>query len=110
VEPRAWLLSHLADWGVEAEQDWLLLSPDDFSFTLIDEETFAEINRSYPQRFSMNGAKFRVEYKPRERLVTLKWVSGVRQPLLSPWMLPYWDGWKVQADIRGQLRTLRPEN
>lgn len=64
LEPHAWLVSHLSDLGVEAAQDWLLLSPDDFSFTLIDEATFAEINESYPQVFSMNGAKFRVQYEP----------------------------------------------
>lgn len=108
VEPRAWLLSRLIDLGVEAAEDWLLLSPADFAFTLIDEAAFAEINRNYPQAFSMNGAKFRVEYEPRARKITLKWVGGVRQPHLSSWMLPRWEGWRVQADIRGQLRMLRP--
>ena len=107
VEPRAWLFSRLTDLGVEAAQDWLLLSPDDFAFTLIDEAAFAEINGNYPQAFSMNGAKFRVEYEPQERRIILKWMGGVRQPHLSPWMLPHWEDWKVQADIRGQLRTLR---
>ena len=108
VEPRAWLLSLLTDLGVEAAEDWLLLSPADFVFTLIDEATFTEINGNYPQAFSMNGAKFRVEYEPQARKITLKWVEGVRQPHLSPWMLPRWEGWRVQADIRGQLRMLRP--
>ena len=105
--PHAWLVSRLTDLGVEAAQDWLLLSPDDFVFTLIDEGTFAKISESYPQTFSMNGAKFRVQYEPREQRVTLKWMGGVRQPQLSPWMLPRWADWKVQVDIRGQLRTLR---
>ncbi len=108
VEPRTWLFSLLTDLGVEAAEDWLLLSPADFVFTLIDEVEFAEINRNYPQAFSMNGAKFRVEYEPQARRITLKWVGGVRQPHLSPWMLPRWEGWRVQADIRGQLRMLRP--
>ena len=107
VEPHAWLVSHLTDLGVEAAQDWLLLSPSDFDFTLIDEGTFAKINESYPQTFSMNGAKFEVQYEPREQRVTLKWTGGVRHPQLSPWMLPRWEDWKVQVDIRGQLRTLR---
>ena len=107
VEPHVWLLSRLTDLGVEAAQDWLLLSSDDFSFTLIDEATFAEINNSYPQTFSMNGAKFRVKYEPQEQRITLKWMGGVRQPHLSLWMLPLWEDWKVQTDIRGQLRTLR---
>ena len=107
VEPHAWLVSHLTDLGVEAAQDWLLLSPNDFVFTLIDEGTFAKISESYPQTFSMNGAKFRVQYEPQEQRVTLKWAGGVRQPQLSPWMLPRWEDWKVQVDIRGQLRTLR---
>ena len=107
VEPHAWLVSHLTDLGVEAAQDWLLLSPNDFVFTLIDEETFTKINESYPQTFSMNGAKFGVQYEPQEQLVTLKWAGGVRQPQLSSWMLPRWENWKVQVDIRGQLRTLR---
>ena len=107
VEPHAWLLSRLTDLGVEAAQDWLLLSSDDFSFTLIDAAAFAEINNSYPQTFSMNGAKFQVKYEPQERRVTLKWMGGVRQPHLSLWTLPRWKDWTVQADIRGQLRTLR---
>ena len=107
VEPHAWLVSHLTDLGVEAAQDWLLLSPKDFVFTLIDEGTFTKINESYPQTFSMNGAKFQVQYEPQEQRVTLKWAGGVRQPQLSPWMLPRWENWKVQVDIRGQLRTLR---
>ena len=107
VETHAWLVSHLADLGVEAAQDWLLLSPSDFVFALIDEGTFAKINESYPQTFSMNGAKFEVQYEPQEQRVTLKWAGGVRQPQLSPWMLPRWENWKVQVDIRGQLRTLR---
>ena len=107
VEPHAWLVSHLNDLGVEAAQDWLLLSPNDFVFTLIDEETFAKMNESYPETLSMNGAKFGVQYEPQEQRVTLKWAGGVRQPQLSPWMLPRWENWKVQVDIRGQLRTLR---
>lgn len=107
VEPHAWLVSHLTDLGVEAAQDWMLLSPSDFVFTLIDEGTFAKINESYPQTFSMNGANFRVQYEPQERRVTLRWMGGVRQPQLSLWMLPRWEDWKVQVDIRGQLRTLR---
>ena len=107
VEPHAWLVSHLTDLGVEAAQDWLLLSPNDFVFTLIDEETFTKINESYPQTLSMNGAKFEVQYEPQEQRVTLKWMGGVRQPQLSPWMLPRWENWKVQVDMRGQLRTLR---
>ncbi len=107
VEPHRWLVSHLTNLGVEAAQDWLLLSPDDFVFTLINEGTFAKINESYPQTFSMNGAKFGVQYEPQEQRVTLKWAGGVRQPQLSPWMLPRWEDWKVQVDIRGQLRTLR---
>ena len=107
VEPHAWLVSHLTDLDVEAAQDWLLLSPNDFVFTLIDEGTFAKINESYPQTFSMNGAKFGVQYEPHEQRVTLKWAGGVRHPQLSPWMLPRWENWKVQVDIRGQLRTLR---
>ena len=107
VEPHAWLVSRLTDLGVEAAQDWLLLSPDDFVFTLIDEGTFTKISESYPQTFSMNGAKFQVQYEPQEQRVTLKWAGGVRQPQLSPWMLPRWGDWKVRVDIRGQLRTLR---
>ena len=107
VEPHAWLISHLTDLGVEDAQDWLLLSPNDFVFTLIDEETLAKINESYPQTFSMNGAKFGVQYEPQEQRVTLKWAGGVRQPQLSSWLLPRWENWKVQVDIRGQLRTLR---
>ena len=107
VEPHAWLVSHLTDLDVEAAQDWLLLSPNDFVFTLIDEGTFAKISESYPQTFSMNGAKFGVQYEPHEQRVTLKWAGGVRHPQLSPWMLPRWENWKVQVDIRGQLRTLR---
>ena len=107
VEPHRWLVSRLTDLGVEAAQDWLLLSSDDFVFTLIDEGTFAKINESYPQTFSMNGAKFGVQYEPQEQQVTLKWAGGVRQPQLSSWMLPRWENWKVQVDIRGQLRTLR---
>ena len=107
VEPHAWLVSHLTDLGVDAAQDWLLLSPNDFVFTLIDEGTFTKINESYPQTFSMNGAKFQVQYEPQEQRVTLKWAGGVRQPQLSPWMLPRWENWTVQVDIRGQLRTLR---
>ena len=107
LEPHAWLVSHLSDLGVEAAQDWLLLSPDDFSFALMDDAKFTEINESYPQAFSMNGARFRVQYEPRDRRVRLKWLGGVRQPQLSSWMLPRWEGWSVQVDIRGQLRTLR---
>ena len=107
LEPHGWLVSHLTDLGVEAAQDWLLLSPDDFVFTLIDEGAFAKINESYPQTFSMNGATFGVEYEPQEQRVTLKWTGGIRQPQLSSWMLPRWEDWKVQVDIRGQLRTLR---
>ena len=109
IDPRTWIISRLTDLGVADAQDWRLLLPDDFSFALIDEQTFAEIRSSYPQEFSMNGAKFCVEYQPQERLITLKWLGGVRQPHLSSWMLPRWDGWKVEADIRGQLRSLRSQ-
>lgn len=42
------------------------------------------------------------------KLVTLRWQRGIRQPTLSTVLLPRWNNWKVQVDIRGQLRTVRP--
>ena len=105
--PRLWLLSRLADLGVEASQDWQLLSPNDFAFTEIDEETVAEINARFPREFAMNGAKFHAEFHPERQQVTLKWMSGIRQPTLSSTLLPRWNDWKVHVDLRGQLRTLR---
>ena len=106
-DPRAWLLSRVADMGVEASEDWMLLSPDDFAFTGIDENTIAEMKANYPRELAMNGAKFRVEYQPEKQIVTLQWIGGLRQPILSSWMLPRWNDWTVQVDIRGTLRTLR---
>ena len=108
LTPHAWLVSRLAELGVEVAEECQLLSPDDLVFTEIDTDTIAEIEAQYPKAFSVNGAKFDVEYSPTEKLVTLRWQRGIRQPTLSSVLLPRWNNWKVQVDIRGQLRTVRP--
>ena len=108
LTPHAWLVSRLDVLGVEVAEDWQLLSPDDLVFTEIDTDAIAEIEAQYPKEFSVNGAKFSVEYHPTEKLVTLQWRRGIRQPTLSTVLLPRWNNWKVQVDIRGQLRTVRP--
>ena len=108
LTPHTWLVSRLAVLGVEVAEDCQLLSSDDLVFTEIDADTITEIEAQYPREFSVNGAKYGVEYSPTEKLVTLKWQRGVRQPTLSTVLLPRWNNWKVQVDIRGQLRTVRP--
>ena len=108
VTPHTWLVSRLALLGVEVAEEYQLLSIDDLIFTEIDADTIAEIEAQYPKEFSVNGAKFRVEYSPKQKLVTLRWQRGIRQPTLSTVLLPRWNNWKVQVDIRGQLRTVRP--
>ena len=107
LTPHTWLVSRLTVLGVEVAEECQLLSSDDLVFTEIDAATIAEIEAQYPRAFSVNGAKFGVEYSPTEKLVTLKWQRGVRQPTLSTVLLPRWNNWKVQVDIRGQLRTVR---
>ena len=102
-----WLVSRLALLGVEIAEEYQLLSTDDLIFTEIDADTIAEIEAQYPAEFSVNGAKFSVEYSPKQKLVTLRWQRGIRQPTLSTVLLPRWNNWKVQVDIRGQLRTVR---
>ena len=77
-------------------------------FTEIDTDTIAAIEAQYPKEFSVNGAKFEVAYDPTQKLVTLRWERGVRQPTLSTVLLPRWNNWKVKLDIRGQVRTVRP--
>ena len=108
LTPHTWLVSGLEVLGVEVAEDWQLLSPDDLTFTEIDVDTIAEIEAQYPREFSVNGAKFDVEYDPVQKLVTLRWQRGIRQPTLSPVLLPRWNHWKVQLDLRGQVRTVRP--
>ena len=108
LTPHRWLVSRLDVLGVEVAADWQLLSPDDLVFTEIDTETIAKIEAQYPKEFSVNGAKFDVEYDPVQKLVTLRWQRGIRQPTLSSVLLPRWNNWKVQVDVRGQLRTVRP--
>ena len=107
LTPHTWLVSRLDVLGVEVAEDWQLLSPDDLVFTEIDANTIAEIEAQYPKEFSVNGAKFSVEYHPTEKLVTLRWQRGIRQPTLSTVLLPRWNNWKVQLDLRGQVRTVR---
>lgn len=108
LTPHTWLVSRLDVLGVEVAEDWQLLSPEDMVFTEIDANTIAEIEALYPREFSVNGAKFDVEYDPAEKLVTLRWQRGIRQPTLSSVLLPRWNNWKVQLDLRGQVRTVRP--
>ena len=108
VTPHTWLVSRLALLGVEVAEEYQLLSSDDLIFTEIAADTIAEIEEQYPKEFSVNGAKFRVEYSPKQKLVTLRWQRGIRQPTLSTVLLPRWNNWKIQVDIRGQLRTVRP--
>lgn len=108
LTPHRWLASRLDILGVEVAEDWQLLSPQDLVFTEIDTDTIAEIEARYPREFSVNGAKYRVEYDPTQKLVTLRWERGVRQPTLSTVLLPRWNDWKVQLDLRGQVRTVRP--
>ena len=107
LTPHTWLVSRLDVLGVEVAEDWQLLSPEDLVFTEIDTDTIAKIEAQYPREFSVNGAKFDVEYNPTQKLVTLRWQRGIRQPTLSPVLLPRWNNWKVQLDLRGQLRTVR---
>ena len=108
LTPHTWLVSRLAVLGVEVAEDWQLLSPEDLVFTEIDADTITEIEAQYPKEFSVNGAKFDVEYDPAQKLVTLRWQRGIRQPTLSTVLLPRWNSWKVQLDLRGQVRTVRP--
>ena len=108
VTPHAWLVSRLAILGVEVAEESQLLSMDDLVFSEIDADTIAEIEAQYPREFSVNGAKFDVEYNPAQKLVTLRWQRGIRQPTLAAVLLPRWNNWKVQVDVRGQLRTVRP--
>ena len=107
VTPHTWLVSRLTLLGVEVAEEYQLLSTDDLIFTEIDADAIAEIEGQYPKEFSVNGAKFSVEYLPNQKLVTLRWQRGIRQPTLSTVLLPRWNNWKVQVDIRGQLRTVR---
>ena len=107
LTPHRWLVSRLDILGVEVAEDWQLLSPEDLVFTEIDANTITEIEARYPKEFSVNGAKFRVEYDPTQKLVTLRWQRGIRQPTLSTVLLPRWNNWKVQLDLRGQVRTVR---
>lgn len=108
VTPYTWLVSRLTLLGVEVAEEYQLLSMDDLLFTEIDANTIADIEAQYPSEFSVNGAKFSVEYSPNQKLVTLRWQRGIRQPTLSTVLLPRWNNWKIQVDIRGQLRTVRP--
>ena len=108
LTPHAWLVSQLDVLGVEVAEDWQLLSSEDLVFTEIDADTIAAIEGQYPKEFSVNGAKFDVEYDPTQKLVTLRWQRGVRQPTLSTVLLPRWNNWKVQLDVRGRMRTVRP--
>ncbi len=108
LTPHAWLVSRLTELGVEAAEEWQLLSAEDLTFTEIDAGTITEIEKQYQREFSVNGAKFDVEYSPAEKLVTLRWQRGIRQPALSTVLLPRWNNWKVQLDLRGQIRTVRP--
>lgn len=107
LTPHRWLVSRLDVLGVEVAEDWQLLSPEDLVFTEIDTDTITEIEAQYPSEFSVNGAKFNVEYDPIHKLVTLRWKQGIRQPTLSTVLLPRWNNWKVQLDLRGQVRTVR---
>ena len=106
--PHTWLVSRLALLGVEVAEEYQLLSSDDLVFTEIDADTIAKIEAQYPREFSVNGAKFDVGYNPAQKLVTLRWQRGIRQPTLAAVLLPRWNNWRVQVDIRGQLRTVRP--
>ena len=108
LTPHVWLVSRLTTLGVEASEEWQLLSTEDLNFTEIDAGTIAEIEAQYPKEFSINGAKFDVAYDPAQKLVTLRWQRGIRQPALSAVLLPRWNNWKVQLDLRGQVRTVRP--
>ncbi len=108
LTPHAWLVSQLTTLGVEAAEEWQLLSAEDLTFTEIDPGTIAEIEAQYPKEFSINGAKFDVAYNPSQKLVTLRWQRGIRQPALTAVLLPRWNNWKVQLDLRGQVRTVRP--
>lgn len=108
MTPHTWLVSRLTTLGVEAAEEWQLLSAEDLTFTEIDAGTITEIEAQYPREFSVNGAKFDVEYNPAQKLVTLRWQRGIRQPALSTILLPRWNNWKVQLDLRGQVRTVRP--
>ena len=108
LTPHAWLVSRLTTLGVEVAEEWQLISAEDLTFTEIDAGTIAKIEAQYPREFSVNGAKFDVEYDPAQKLVTLRWQRGIRQPALSTLLLPRWNNWKVHLDLRGQVRTLRP--
>ena len=107
LTPHSWLVERLDVLGVAVAGDWQLLSANDLVFTEIGSDTIAEIEAQYPKEFSVNGAKFGVEYSPAEKLVTLRWQRGIRQPTLSSVLLPRWNNWNIQVDIRGQLRTVR---
>ncbi len=107
LTPHAWLVSQLAVLGVEVAEDLQLLSTDDLMFNHIELDTIDRIEAQYPKEFAVNGAKFHVEYYPNENRVLLIWKRGIRHPIISKILLPQWHYWKVQVELRGQIRTIR---
>ena len=78
------------------------------------EDIVAEVVTTYAgreigrERRQLKGELLREALASLQKLVTLQWQRGIRQPALSTVLLPRWNNWKVQLDLRGQVRTVRP--
>ena len=103
----SWLLHRLESLGVESGADLPLLSPDDLLPPKLPAHLLTVLDRRYPRRLDLPGARYELEYDLPARRVIFHQVTGHRAQVPSPAYLPSLPGFSLHLEHKGSLRKLR---
>ena len=101
-----WVARRLAELGVESGDDVALLSADDLLFPPLPPFIREELDRQYPRRLKIQGVDYGIDYRLGSRKVILRVESGKPQTPPDRFYLPRFDGFRIQVEHKGVLRSI----
>ena len=107
ADPEAWLLERLEVLGVESGEDFPLLSPEDLLPPSLPAHLLVTLDRRFPRRLELPGARYELEYDLAGRRVVFHQVRGHKVHVPSLAYLPALPGFSLHLEHKGNLRKLR---
>ena len=92
---------------MESGADLPLLSPEDLLPPKLPAHLLTVLDRRYPRRLDLPGARYELEYDLPARRVVFHQVTGHRAQVPSPAYLPSLPGFSLHLEHKGTLRKLR---
>lgn len=90
------LTCKLIELGIENIDDLELIDEKDLFFEGIPSWERAEFDNLYPQVLILPELTLQVGYTPKNKLVMLTFISGMRKLGPKRWELPRWSGWRIK--------------